>query len=52
LKGVIAKGMIPKMDNSFNAIGSGVKSVIICRADHLLTNISSTEGKIGTELHL
>ncbi len=46
--GVISKGMIPKMDNSFDAIKNGVKSVIICHAEDLL-NIVSGETK-GTVL--
>ena len=31
--GTVSGGMIPKMDNAFNAIGNGVKEVIITRAD-------------------
>ena len=31
-KGVIADGMIPKLDNAFQAINAGVKSVRICHA--------------------
>ena len=41
--GVIVDGMIPKMDNSFNAINKGVDSVRICHA----LNLNS---KIGTVL--
>lgn len=48
-KGIIAKGMIPKMDNSFNAINSGVGSVIICHADDLVAIINNNERK-GTKL--
>lgn len=33
--GVVTKGMIPKIDNAFAAIRSGVKSVRICRSDNL-----------------
>jgi acetylglutamate kinase len=47
--GVIAKGMIPKMDNSFDAINAGVGSVIICHADDLQAIISRNEKK-GTKL--
>jgi acetylglutamate kinase len=50
-KGVIAKGMIPKMDNSFDAIKAGVGSVIICHADDLLGIINNNEKK-GTKLSL
>jgi acetylglutamate kinase len=49
--GIIAKGMIPKMDNSFDAIKEGVGSVIICHADDLLSIVNSNEKK-GTKLSL
>lgn len=49
-KGIIAKGMVPKMDNSFQAISAGVKSVRICHADDLKSIIN--EGKqLGTVLN-
>lgn len=48
-EGVIAKGMIPKMDNAFDAIGAGVTTVRICHADEIL-NISNNTKKIGTTL--
>lgn len=35
--GVIAGGMIPKIDNSFKAIEGGVSEVVILHADNLLT---------------
>lgn len=48
-KGIISKGMIPKMDNSFEAINSGVTSVRICHADDLVKIVN--EGKaLGTTL--
>ncbi len=50
-KGIIDKGMIPKMDNSFNAIKSGVGSVIICHADDLVSIVSNKDKK-GTKLSL
>jgi acetylglutamate kinase len=50
-KGIIDKGMIPKMDNSFDAIKAGVGSVIICHADDLL-NIINKKEKRGTKLSL
>jgi acetylglutamate kinase len=50
-KGVIAKGMIPKMDNSFDAIKEGVGAVIICHADDLLSIVNNNEKK-GTILSL
>lgn len=39
--GIIADGMIPKMDNSFKAINSGVSEVIILHAKNLLTRIGT-----------
>ena len=34
-QGIISGGMIPKIDNAFQAIRSGVKKVIITRADNM-----------------
>ena len=34
-RGIVAKGMIPKLDNAFNAIASGVGRVIIKHAANL-----------------
>ena len=48
-KGIISKGMIPKMDNSFDAINAGVTSVRICHADDLVNIINKNEKK-GTTL--
>jgi acetylglutamate kinase len=36
-KGVIQGGMIPKMENAYEAIDAGVKAVIITRADAIFT---------------
>ena len=36
IEGVIAGGMIPKIDNSFKAIDGGVSEVVILHADNLL----------------
>jgi acetylglutamate kinase len=47
--GVIAKGMIPKMDNSFDAINNGVKSVIICHANDIV-EIVNNKAKKGSTL--
>ena len=47
--GIISKGMIPKLDNSFEAINSGVEKVIICHSDDLLNIINKKEAK-GTTL--
>lgn len=48
-EGIISKGMIPKLDNAFEAIKQGVKSVIICHAKDL-TNVIRN-GKVGTKLN-
>jgi acetylglutamate kinase len=34
--GVVADGMLPKLENAFKAIAGGVRSVIICSAENLL----------------
>lgn len=39
--GVVAEGMIPKLDNSFKAISSGVRSVIIKHAANLGNDIQT-----------
>ena len=36
-EGIISQGMIPKLDNCFEAIQKGVRSVAICKAERLLT---------------
>lgn len=33
--GIVADGMLPKLENAFKAIGSGVESVVICAAERL-----------------
>ncbi len=43
--GVVADGMLPKLENAFRAIAGGVKSVVICGADAL-----SEKGYGGTTL--
>ncbi len=48
-KGIISKGMIPKLDNSFDAISAGVSSVRICHADDLTSIINEHSSK-GTVL--
>jgi acetylglutamate kinase len=48
-QGIISKGMIPKLDNSFDAINAGVSSVRICHADDLVGIINKGEIK-GTVL--
>lgn len=47
-EGIIYEGMIPKLDNAFNAVKLGVKKVIICEADDLLKAVE--EGKAGTQI--
>jgi len=37
-KGIISGGMIPKIDNAFDALNNGVKKVVITRADQLGQN--------------
>ncbi len=39
--GIIAAGMIPKMDNCFDAINAGVSSVRICHSDAIHINIGT-----------
>lgn len=41
--GTVSGGMIPKIDNAFNAIDNGVSQVVITRADAI-------DGKIGTHI--
>jgi acetylglutamate kinase len=48
-EGVISKGMIPKLDNAFQAIQTGVDKVIIAHADNLLSIINEQKS-LGTVL--
>ena len=41
--GTVSGGMIPKIDNAFNAIDNGVSKVIITKADAI-------DGKSGTHI--
>ena len=45
-EGVISGGMIPKLENSFEALKSGVKLVVITRADLIKDNNSGTTIKL------
>lgn len=45
--GIVSKGMIPKLDNSFDAISKGVQRVIIGHSDELL---KMTNENAGTKL--
>jgi acetylglutamate kinase len=49
-EGRIFEGMIPKLDNAFEALYKGVKKVIICEADDLSTIINDQKG--GTTIQL
>ena len=44
-RGVVSKGMIPKLDNSFRAIDAGVRSVIIKHAANLNNDIGTVLSK-------
>jgi acetylglutamate kinase len=43
-RGAIFAGMIPKLDNAFAALESGVKKVVIGKAEELLELINGTKG--------
>lgn len=47
--GAINKGMIPKLDNAFDALRSGVDRVVICHAREVL---SAVKGDKGTQIRL
>jgi acetylglutamate kinase len=34
-RGVVTDGMLPKLENAFRAIAGGVRSVVICSAEHI-----------------
>ncbi|MES2882128.1 MAG: acetylglutamate kinase, partial [Bacteroidota bacterium] len=42
--GAIHSGMIPKLDNAFAALNSGVKKVIVGQAENFLQLINGTSG--------
>lgn len=48
LEKIVSEGMLPKLDNAFDAIKSGVKEVIIGQADEL--HLLSKKSKFGTLL--
>ena len=48
--GVIYEGMIPKLDNAFEALKNGVQKVIICQAEDLQKTIET--GTTGTKITL
>lgn len=39
--GIISGGMIPKLENAFDALNAGVKEVVITRADLIHTNVGT-----------
>lgn len=47
-EGTISKGMIPKLDNAFQALHEGLTRVVICHATDLTR--AATEGTAGTRL--
>lgn len=47
--GVVAKGMLPKLQNSFDALDRGVTSVVITQAEDVLL-AASADGGCGTTL--
>ncbi|MCC9135335.1 acetylglutamate kinase [Pontibacter silvestris] len=49
-EGIIAAGMIPKLDNAMKAIQEGVQSVYICHADDVL-EIVKHKAALGTKLY-
>jgi acetylglutamate kinase len=48
-EGIISKGMIPKLDNAFDAIQKGVKSVVIAHSNDLLSTTHENK-HAGTKL--
>jgi acetylglutamate kinase len=42
-EGTISGGMIPKLENAFDAIAAGVKKVVITRADLISSSLSGTK---------
>lgn len=43
--GIVADGMLPKLENAFKAIDAGVSSVVICSSDYI-----ATQGYGGTRI--
>jgi len=44
--GTVSEGMIPKLDNAFQAIAAGVKQVCIGKADRLSELLNGTSGTL------
>lgn len=47
-QGIIKDGMIPKLNNAFDALKAGVKQVVLCAPDHVRTLYG--EGFVGTRV--
>ncbi len=45
-KGIISKGMIPKLDNAFEATRGGVKTVLVCHAKTVLNRTYPDDGTL------
>ncbi len=45
-KGIISKGMIPKLDNAFEATRSGVRTVVVCHAKAILNRTYPDHGTL------
>ena len=43
-KGIISNGMIPKLDNAFEAIDKGVKNIIICHSKNITSKMCQIQG--------
>ncbi|MGH7495247.1 MAG: acetylglutamate kinase [bacterium] len=48
-KGVISKGMIPKLDESFAALAAGAEAIVLCHASQLRLVVHGDES-VGTRL--
>jgi acetylglutamate kinase len=42
LEGIVSGGMIPKLENSFDALKAGVKQVVITRSDQIHLDAGTT----------
>ena len=48
-KGVVSKGMIPKLDESFAALEAGAEAIVLCHASQLRLVVNGDEA-VGTRL--
>jgi acetylglutamate kinase len=51
VKGVISKGMLPKLEEAFAALRAGVTAIILCHASQLRSAVDG-DSKVGTTLVL